>query len=52
MWQISGKVLRKDIQIFMFDSNMNQKTVGVAMLISEKLNLEQRKLPVVKRYIT
>ena len=36
----------------MFDSNINQKKVRVAILISEKLNLEQRKLPDIKRYIT
>jgi len=41
-----------DIQTFMFDSNINQKKVRVAILISEKLNLEQRKLPDIKRYIT
>lgn len=41
-----------DIQTFMFDSNMNQKKVRVAILISEKLILYQRKLPDVKRYIT
>lgn len=36
----SIKKRHTDIQTFIFDSNMNQKKVGVAILISEKLNLE------------